>query len=167
MVFRIRAYKLRSRVITGMQFSPCSEAIGYELRLNFCSSAQQWRRLYNSEIFLNGTKTYINQYIPHKYYLFCQLGMRIIFHRCGKKRGVNNNINGGWPKSWPWNTRIRLQIPQENIGCLLYFDHCTEFFLVFGWTDSHNRIGQFANMTNIAYLITVFPASYLMEKKRF
>ena len=34
--------------------------------------------------------------------------------------------------------------------------------VVFGWTDS--QIGQFANMANIAYLITVFPACYLMEK---
>ena len=34
--------------------------------------------------------------------------------------------------------------------------------VVFEWTDS--QIGQFANMGNIAYLITVFPVCYLIEK---
>nr|XP_034303360.1 solute carrier family 49 member 4-like [Crassostrea gigas] len=33
---------------------------------------------------------------------------------------------------------------------------------VFGWSDS--QIGQFANMGNIAYLVTVFPVCYLMGK---
>lgn len=33
---------------------------------------------------------------------------------------------------------------------------------VFGWSDS--QIGQFANMGNIAYLVTVFPVCYLIGK---
>lgn len=34
--------------------------------------------------------------------------------------------------------------------------------VVFGWSDS--QIGQFANIGNIAYLVTVFPVCYLIER---